>query len=174
MKEAFLSCNGQSHRSIVDRYYCAALSSGFSNTPSQEVRLLLINTEPAPMSDDEEASLGVSDGDISSADLSDGERGGAKEIASGGLSPPELGDSPRLLSGYSQTYIVRKRETWRDQGRNRQVRVCACLEDLSGCVRFSVLEKKRFHSSHAPLAPVVRLLWTVQGGLIVWRGVLYK
>ncbi|CAM9281861.1 unnamed protein product [Pylaiella littoralis] len=39
----------------------------------------------------------------------------------GDPSPPEMGDAPPLLSGYSQTYIVRERDQQRDQGRNRQV-----------------------------------------------------
>lgn len=77
--------------------------------------------ERKAMSDDEGTSLGSSDGDLSSADLSDGERG-AKEMGPGGPGPPELGDAPPLLSGYSQTYIVRKQDPNRDQGRNRQVR----------------------------------------------------
>lgn len=73
------------------------------------------------MSDDEDASLSASDGDLSSADLSDGEQG-AKEMGPGDPSPPpELGDSPPLLSGYCQTYIVRKQDEERDQGRNRKV-----------------------------------------------------
>lgn len=79
------------------------------------------------MSDDEEASVGVSDGDLSSNDLSDGERG-AKNTGPVGddLRSPELGDSPPLLSGYSQTYIVRKQDPREDHGSNRQVAVQSC------------------------------------------------
>lgn len=72
------------------------------------------------MNDDEDASLSASDGDLSSADLSDGEQG-AKKMGTGDLTPPELGDSPPLLNGYCQTYIVQKQDQLRDQGRNRQV-----------------------------------------------------
>lgn len=74
------------------------------------------------MNEDEDASLSASDGDLSSAYLSDGEQG-AKAMRTGDLTPPELGDSPPLLNGYCQTYIVRKQDQLRDQGRNRQVRV---------------------------------------------------
>lgn len=76
------------------------------------------------MSDDEDTSLGVSDGDLSSNDLSDGERG-AKNTGPDGdeLSSPDLGDAPPLLTGYSQTYIVRKQDPQEDHGRNRQVDV---------------------------------------------------
>lgn len=73
------------------------------------------------MSDDEEASLGVSDGNISSTDLSDEDRG-AKDTTSESESPPDAGDHPPLLRGYSQTYIVRKQDPERDRSRNRQVR----------------------------------------------------
>lgn len=72
------------------------------------------------MSDDEDASLGVSDGDLSSTDLSDGERG-AKDMGERAESPPEVGDPPPLLTGYGQMYIVRKQDPEIDQGRNRQV-----------------------------------------------------
>lgn len=84
------------------------------------------------MSDDEDASMSVSDGDLSSTDLSDGECGSKDTAgAANNLHPersniqneanaPELGEAP-LLSGYSQTYIVRKQDPNRDQGRNRQV-----------------------------------------------------
>lgn len=77
------------------------------------------------MSCDNDASLGAasdsaSDGDLSSTDLSVGDRG-AKELGDVDLSPPELGDAPPLLSGYSQTYVVRKQDPRRDHGRNRQV-----------------------------------------------------
>lgn len=86
------------------------------------------------MTDDEDASLGISDGDLSSADLSDGEWGAKQVEHNGGReeergrgrgrgrgSAPELGDAPPLLSGYSQTYLVRKRDPERDEGRNRPV-----------------------------------------------------
>lgn len=76
------------------------------------------------MSDDEDASLGVSDGDISSTNLSEGDHGAKDsdtDIRNDG-NTPDFGDSPPLLSGYSQTYIVRKQDPERDQGRNRQVR----------------------------------------------------
>ncbi|CAM9814800.1 unnamed protein product [Ectocarpus sp. 12 AP-2014] len=77
------------------------------------------------MSCDDGASLGdasdsASDGDLSSTDLSVGDRG-AKDLGDVDLSPPELGDAPPLLSGYSQTYVVRKQDPQRDRGRNRQV-----------------------------------------------------
>ncbi|CAM9941395.1 unnamed protein product [Scytosiphon promiscuus] len=73
------------------------------------------------MSCDDDASLGAaSDDDLSSTDLSVGERG-AKEVGERDPSPPELGDAPPLLSGYSQTYVVRKKDARRDQGRDRQV-----------------------------------------------------
>lgn len=78
-------------------------------------------------SDDEGASVGISDGDLSSTDLSDGERGAkdtggeGRDGMSGVMSPPEVGDAPLLVNGYSQTYIVRKQDPERDLGRNRQV-----------------------------------------------------
>lgn len=78
------------------------------------------------MSCDEDAFTGsASDGDISSTDLSVGELG-AKEIGAGDPSPPELGDAPPLLSGYSQTYVVRKQDIQRNEGRNRQVTMNVC------------------------------------------------
>lgn len=77
-----------------------------------------------PMSCDDDAFTGsASDGDISSTDLSVEELG-AKAIGAGDPSPPELGDAPPLLSGYSQTYVVRKQDPQRNQGRNRQVMKC--------------------------------------------------
>ena len=80
------------------------------------------------MSCDDEAFTGSgSDGDISSTDLSVGELG-AKEVGAGDPSSPELGDAPPLLSGYSQTYVVRKQDPQRNQGRNRQVCKTQCLE----------------------------------------------
>lgn len=72
--------------------------------------------------DDDTSSATASDGDLSSTDLSGGELG-AKEMGAGDPSPPELGDAPPLLSGYSQTYVVREQDLQRDQGRNRQVHV---------------------------------------------------
>lgn len=85
------------------------------------------------MSCDDDASLGaISDDDLSSTDLSVGERG-AKELEEGDPSPPELGDAPPLLSGYSQTYVVRKKDPRRDQGRNRQVWRYACLIPSKYC-----------------------------------------
>lgn len=77
------------------------------------------------MNCNDDASAGTaSEGDLSSTDLSVEELG-AKESGAGDPSPPELGDAPPLLSGYSQTYVVRKQDAQRDQGRNRQVlRVC--------------------------------------------------
>lgn len=80
------------------------------------------------MSCDDEAFTGSgSDGDISSTDLSVGELG-AKEVGAGDPSSPELGDAPPLLSGYSQTYVVRKQDPQRNQGRNRQV----CITQMFG------------------------------------------
>lgn len=76
------------------------------------------------MSCDDDAFTGsASDGDISSTDLSVEELG-AKETGAGDPSPPELGDAPPLLSGYSQTYVVRKQDPERNEGRNRQVTKC--------------------------------------------------
>lgn len=77
------------------------------------------------MSCDDDAFTGSAsdDGDISSTDLSVEELG-AKEIGTGDPSPPELGDAPPLLSGYSQTYVVRKQDLQKNQGRNRQVKKC--------------------------------------------------
>lgn len=82
------------------------------------------------MSDDGDASLGVSDGDLSSTDLSEGDRGAKDSDANiqnnddddDHGNTPDFGDSPPLLRGYSQTYIVRKQDPERDQGSNRQVR----------------------------------------------------
>lgn len=70
--------------------------------------------------DEDSSTTTASDGDLSSTDLSGGELS-AKEIGTGDPSPPELGDAPPLLSGYSQTYVVREQDLKRDQGRNRQV-----------------------------------------------------
>lgn len=76
--------------------------------------------------DDDVFTGSASDGDISSTDLSIEELG-AKETGVGDPSPPELGDAPPLLSGYSQTYVVRKQDPQRNRGRNRQVTKCGNL-----------------------------------------------
>lgn len=73
------------------------------------------------MSNDDDTSRGASDDDVSSTDLSDGDRGD-KDTGGRLESPPHIDDLPPLLSGYKQTYIVRKQDPERDQGRNRQVR----------------------------------------------------
>lgn len=75
--------------------------------------------------DDDAFTGSASDGDISSTDLSVEELG-AKETGAGDPSSPELGDAPPLLSGYSQTYVVRKHDPQRNQGRNRQVHAMGC------------------------------------------------
>ena len=80
------------------------------------------------------ASLGVSEGDISSTDLSDVEDRTATKETSPDSPPPETGELPPLLRGYSQTYIVREQDPERDRGRNRQVRaVRKRLTSIDGC-----------------------------------------
>lgn len=107
------------------------------------------------MSDDEDASLGVSDDDLSSTDLSDGDRG-AKDTAGGSAlneiknngTPPDFGDSPRLLSGYSQTYIVRKQDPDKDQGSNRQVGMLSCMayeQQLSSSLNCHCNQARKVH-----------------------------
>lgn len=72
------------------------------------------------MSEEDVTSLGVSESDISSTDVSEVEDRTAKETASP-VGAPELGEAPILLRGYSQTYIVQKQYPQRDQAGNRQV-----------------------------------------------------
>lgn len=107
-----------------ETFFCACLLAFFRRVASVFPAPQLVSyssSKLAPMTDEDDTSFGASDGDLSSADLSDGERG-AKEMEPGSLGPPELGDAPPLLSGYSQMYIVQKQDPQRDQGRNRQVR----------------------------------------------------